>query len=131
MMDSKSQVSTVDDYIAAFPPNVQKILQDIRATIKAAAPAAREKIAYDMPAFHLNRNLVFFAAYKNHIGFYPSANALEVFGDDLAGFKSSKGAVQFPIDKPMPLDLIRRIVEFRVLQNIQHATDKAMQKRKK
>lgn len=130
-MDSKSHISTIDDYIASFPPNVQKILQDIRATIKAAAPAASEKIAYEMPAFHLNRNLVFFAAYKNHIGFYPSANALEVFSKELSGFKSSKGAVQFPIDKPIPLDLIRSIVEFRVLQNIQHAADKAVQKRKK
>lgn len=106
---------SIDAYIAAFPTAIQQILEQVRATIKTAAPAAQETIKYAMPTFTLNGgNLVHFAAFKNHIGFYPTPSGTTTFQKELARYKSGKGSVQFPIDAPMPLDLIRRIVEFRV-----------------
>ncbi|MCL5807719.1 MAG: DUF1801 domain-containing protein [Deltaproteobacteria bacterium] len=105
---------SVDEYIAAFPEPVQQILEKIRETIKELAPAAIEKIAYGIPTFWLNENLVHFAAFKSHIGFYPTPSGIEAFKDELSTFKTSKGAVQFPIDKPIPLSLIKKIVKYRV-----------------
>jgi len=109
---------SIDSYISSFPKDIQKHLEDIRATIKKSAPEAEEAIKYAMPTFVLNGNLVHFAAYQHHIGFYPAPEALEFFKDLLSGYKSSKGAVQFPLDKPMPLDIISKIVVFRVRQNL-------------
>ena len=104
-MDKKS--ITVETYIAQFPAQTQNILHEIRRVIREAAPDAREKISYGIPTFYQNGNLVHYAAYAGHIGFYPTPSGIEVFKDELTKYKSSKGAVQFPIDKPVPLDLIR------------------------
>ncbi len=106
--------ATIDDYIAGFPPDIQEILQQIRRTIQAAAPEAGEAIKYQIPTFTLNGNLIHFAAFKNHIGLYPAPRAIEVFKEELAGYEGAKGTVRFPLGEPIPLDLIRRIVEFRV-----------------
>jgi uncharacterized protein YdhG (YjbR/CyaY superfamily) len=115
---------SIDSYISSFPKDIQKHLEDIRATIKQAAPEAEEAIKYAMPTFVLNGNLVHFAAYQHHIGFYPAPEALEFFKDLLSEYKSSKGAVQFPLDKPMPLDIISEIVVFRVRQNLSKSKKK-------
>ncbi|MDD3656730.1 MAG: DUF1801 domain-containing protein [Atribacterota bacterium] len=104
----------IDEYIVNFPPKVQEILKQIRTTIKAAAPGAQGTIKYRMPTFVLSENLVHFAAYKSHIGFYPIPSGIDKFKDELSSYKHAKGSVQFPIDKPIPLRLIRKIVEFRV-----------------
>ena len=120
-----NKAKNIDEYIGSFPKDIQKTLEQLRATIKKAAPAAEEKISYAMPTFVLNGNLVHFAAYKNHIGFYPSPSPIEVFKDDLTGYITSKGAIQFPIDQPLPLDLITKIVRFRVKEKL----DKAAQKK--
>lgn len=111
--------TTIDEYIAAFPKDVQKKLKELRATIKKAAPKAEEKISYAMPTFALNGNLVHFAAYKNHIGFYPAPRAIQEFKKELAKYEGSKGTVQFPIDEPIPLSLITKMVKFRVAQNLE------------
>jgi uncharacterized protein YdhG (YjbR/CyaY superfamily) len=109
----------IDAYISGFPPNVQKILLQIRHEIKAAAPEAKETIKYDMPTFILTGNLVHFAAFKNHIGFYPAPTENECFKEELSPFKAGKGSVQFPLDKPMPLALISKIVKLRMLQDLE------------
>ncbi len=114
----------IDSYIAAFPPHVQEILQRIRQTIHEAAPEAQETISYQMPTFTLHGNLVHFAAFKNHIGFYPVPSGIEAFKDELAVYKQGKGSVQFPLDQPIPYDLIRRIVVFRVQENLAKAAAK-------
>lgn len=106
--------ATIDEYIAGFPKEIQQILQQIRTTVKKAAPDAEETIKYVMPTFTLNGNLVHFAAFKNHIGFYPAPTGDKDFEQDLAGYKTGKGSIQFPLDKPMPLDLITKIVQLRV-----------------
>ncbi len=106
--------ATIDEYIANFPADIQKILQDVREAIHSEAPDAGEKIGYGIPTFTLNGNLIHFAAFKNHIGLYPTPNGLEEFKEELSGYKGAKGSVQFPLDKPMPLDLIKRITRFRV-----------------
>lgn len=108
---------TIDEYIATFPPNTQALLQQIRATIRKAAPDAEETISYNMPAFKQNGVLVYFAAFKNHIGFFPTAQGIEAFKDKLAAYKTSKGTIQFPLDQPLPLDLIAEIVQYRVNTN--------------
>jgi uncharacterized protein YdhG (YjbR/CyaY superfamily) len=126
---TSNSFSTIDEYIANFPAGVQKILQELRTTIKAAAPGAQEKISYQMPTFFLKGNLVHFAAYKKHIGFYPAPRGIEVFKAELSAYKGAKGSVQFPIDQPLPLDLIRRIVEFRVAENLKNAEVKAKKKK--
>lgn len=123
-MKDETGFTSIDEYIASFPEDVQAILQTIRTTIKAAAPDATEKISYQMPTFFLKGNLVHFAAFKNHIGFYPAPRGIEAFSDELAKYKGAKGSVQFPITEPMPLDLIRRIVEYRVMDNLQKADSK-------
>ena len=130
MPDDKVTVQTIDEYIAAFPENVQAILQTLRATVRAAAPQATEKISYQMPTFYLKGNLVHFAAYAKHIGFYPAPRGIEAFKEELAAYKGAKGSVQFPIDQPLPLDLITRIVQFRVAENLAAAENKAQAKRK-
>ena len=117
LMDKKKNYETIDEYIAQFPENIRQILNKLRQTIKEMAPEAEEAIRYGIPTFRLNGNLVHFAAYKNHIGFYPASEAIEVFKKDLVKYKTSKGAIQFPIDKPIPLGLVKRIVIFRVERN--------------
>lgn len=111
---------TIDEYIATFPKEVQQHLHQIRDVIKKTAPQAAEKIGYGMPTFTLNGNLIHFAAYKKHIGLYPAPRALEEFKAELSGYKGSKGAVQFPLDQPMPLALIERITKYRVQKNLEN-----------
>jgi len=117
MKTDESAPITIDDYIAAFPEDVQEILQTIRRIVHEEAPDAQETIKYQMPTFTLDGNLVHFAAFKKHIGFYPVPSGIEAFKDELAGYVGGKGSVQFPLDQPMPYDLIRRIVAFRVAEN--------------
>ncbi|MCB9134115.1 MAG: DUF1801 domain-containing protein [Anaerolineales bacterium] len=118
METTKPNINSIDEYIATFSPETQEILQTLRATIKAAAPDATETINYQMPTFTLNGNLVHFAAFKNHIGFYPTPSGIEAFKDALSVYKGAKGSVQFPIDQPLPLELVSRIVQFRVAENV-------------
>ena len=118
MENKKIVYKSVDDYIASFPEGVQKILEELRSVIHAAAPDATEKISYQMPAFTLNGPLVYFAAFKSHIGFYPTASGIAAFEKELAVFDTSKGTVRFPTDQPLPFDLIRKIVKFRVEKNL-------------
>lgn len=115
---------SIDEYISKFPQEIQEILQTLRNVIKEVVPNAVEKISYGMPTFALNGNLVHFAAYKNHIGFYPTSSGINTFKEDLLEYKTSKGAVQFPIGKPIPYELIKKIVEFRVNENINKAAEK-------
>ena len=117
----------IDQYIAGFPPEVQQMLEKLRAAIRKAAPEAEEAIKYRMPTFVLNGNLVHFAAYKNHIGFYPTPSGIEAFKEQLSRYKSAKGSVQFPIDQPLPVSLVEKIVEFRVKE----ARAKSAAKKKK
>jgi len=121
MPDNPSGFLSIDEYIATFPEETQKILQNLRAAIKASAPDAQEKISYQMPTFALKGNLVHFAAYKNHIGFYPTPSGIEAFKQELSLYEGAKGSVQFPIDEPLPLELIGRIVKFRVAENLKNA----------
>jgi uncharacterized protein YdhG (YjbR/CyaY superfamily) len=121
---SKQKIDSVDDYIMAFPDEIRQVLTMMRHLIRDAAPAAREKISWQMPAFEQNGNLVFYAAYKNHLGFYPGAEALAAFRQNLTSFKSSKGAVQFPYGRPLPKELIREIVCFKASLNKRRAEEK-------
>jgi uncharacterized protein YdhG (YjbR/CyaY superfamily) len=114
---SNKQFKTIDEYISMFPDDVRTILNQVRQTIREAVPEAEETINYQMPTFTLNGNLVHFAAFKNHIGFYPTPTGIEAFKEELSPYKGAKGSVQFPIEQPMPLSLIRRIVEYRVKEN--------------
>ncbi|MEI2692946.1 MAG: DUF1801 domain-containing protein [Anaerolineae bacterium] len=128
MQSDQPAPQTIDEYIAAFPDDMQQILQQIRQTIRAAAPDAQEAISYQMPTFKLHGNLVHFAAYKKHIGFYPAPSGIEAFKGELTPYASSKGAVQFPLDQPMPNDLIRRIVTFRATENLARAEARRQKK---
>jgi uncharacterized protein YdhG (YjbR/CyaY superfamily) len=123
-MDSTKKPENIDEYIAGFPIETQGILNQVRATIKNAAPGAVEVISYSMPAFKQNGMLVWFAAYKNHIGFYPTASGISAFKNDLSIYKNAKGSVQFPIDKPMPLDLISKMVKFKIQENSERSKAK-------
>lgn len=114
----------IDEYIAGFPPEIQKILQKIRITIRKAAPAAQETIKYQMPTFTLNGNLVHFAVCKKHIGFYPAPRNDKEFSDELAAYKGTRSSLSLPFDQPIPLDLIRRIVKFRVKNALKRASAK-------
>lgn len=125
MKPSTTQPDSIDSYIAQFPDDVQARLQKLRTTILKLAPGATEAMSYQIPTFKLNGNLVHFAAFKKHIGFYPGAAGIAAFQDELAGYKSAKGSVQFPLDKALPLDLVKKIVEFRVAQNLTAPTRKA------
>lgn len=107
----------IDEYIAAFPTDIQAVLQEIRKIIRQAAPEAQECISYAIPTFSQNGHLVHFAAFKNHIGFYATPTGHEAFAKELSNYKQGKGSVQFPLNKPMPLDLIAKIVKFRVAEN--------------
>jgi uncharacterized protein YdhG (YjbR/CyaY superfamily) len=117
--------NNIDEYIAGFPKETQEILEQVRATIKKAAPEAEETISYAIPTFTLNKTyLVYFAGFKNHIGFYPTPSGIKEFEKDFSVYKTGKGSIQFPLDKPMPLDLITRIVKFRLKENIERAKTK-------
>lgn len=124
MNPEKTRPENIDEYIAAFPKGTQKILEKLRAVIKKAAPGATETISYQIPTFRLGINLVHFAGWKHHIGFYPGAAGIEIFKDDLASYEVTKGTVKFPIDQPLPIELITRIVKFRVKQNLEKAAAK-------
>jgi len=112
-----TQYKTIDEYIRTFPSDIQNILEKMRQTVHEVAPQAVETISYQMPAFKLNGVLVYFAAHKNHLGFYPTSSGIAAFKKELAPYKFSKGAVQFPLDKPVPFDLVKKIVSFRVKEN--------------
>ncbi len=114
MQSDSTAPKNIDEYIAGFPADVQRILQEIRRIIRRAAPDAEEAIKYRMPTFVLKGNLVHFAAFAKHIGFYPTPSGIEAFQDALAAYHHAKGSVQFPLDQPVPFDLIRKIVAFRV-----------------
>jgi len=121
--------NSIDEYIATFPEEIQKILKELRATIIASAPGAEEKISYQIPTFALKGNLVHFAAWKNHIGFYPTSGGTRAFKRELSNYKVSKGSIQFPLDKPLPLELISKIVKYRVAENLKNA-ERKLSKRK-
>jgi len=118
MTTSKKVFKTVDEYIASFPKNAQSILEELRQAIRESAPEAEEAISYQMPAFKLNGILVWFAAFKNHIGFYPKTSAIEAFKEELSDYEASKGTIRFPLDKPIPYDLVKKIVKYRVKENL-------------
>jgi uncharacterized protein YdhG (YjbR/CyaY superfamily) len=118
MSASRHQFETIDEYISTFPPDVQQIVEKLREVIQDSAPNAQEAISYGIPAFKLNGDLVYFAAFKKHIGFYPRGpSAIEAFKEELSGYELSKGTIQFPLDQPIPVDLVKRIVKFRIQQN--------------
>lgn len=125
----KAPPKDINKYIAGYPKGVQEILEKIRATIREAAPNAQETISYGIPTFTLKGNLVHFAAYKKHIGFYPTSSGIQKFKDELSAYKMSKGTVQFPLDQPIPHDLIRRITAFRVTENLERAAAKGKKKK--
>ena len=116
-MMKNENIKTIDDFISGFPPDAQSLLQQVRETIKAVAPEAIETISYGIPTFQLHGNLVHFAGYAQHIGFYPGSSGIREFAKELTAYKTSKGTVQFPLEKPIPFDLIRRITEFRLDEN--------------
>ena len=117
MKAATQNFQSIDEYIKSFPKDVQKILEQVRQAIKKSAPEAQETINYQIPTFKLNGNLVHFAAFKNHIGFYPTPSGQKAFQKELSTYKSGKGSVQFPIDKPMPVSLISKIVKYRAKEN--------------
>lgn len=119
MKSSNIKFTGVEEYISKYPEDIQNILQQIRAAIKKAAPKSVEVISYGMPAFKQNKVLVYFAVGKNHIGFYPTPNPIKVFSKELEGYKTSKGAIQFPLDKKIPLTLISKITKFRVREDLE------------
>ena len=121
MRTDQTAPKTIDEYIADFPQDIQEILEKIRMTIREAAPEAEETIKYRIPTFTLKGNLVHFAAFKKHIGFYPEPTGMEAFKDELSVYEGAKGSVQFPLDQPIPYDLIGRIVAFRVKENLERA----------
>ncbi|MBA4317631.1 MAG: hypothetical protein C0412_04445 [Flavobacterium sp.] len=129
MRQIKIKPATIDEYIGSFPLEVQKILQELRIVIKKAAPDAEEKISYQMPAFGLNGILVYFAAHKSHIGFYPTASGIAAFKDKISKFKTSRGTVQFPFDKPLPIRLIKDIVKFRAKENLKKGNARLVRKK--
>ena len=128
MKAGQTAPKNIDEYIAGFPPEVQEILQKIRMTIRKAAPKAEEAISYMMPTFKLHGNLVHFAAFKNHIGFYPAPRGIEAFKKELSAYEGSKGTVRFPLDKPIPYALIGKIVKFRAKENLDKAAAKGKKK---
>ena len=119
---------TIDEYIAGFPKDVQAILEKVRTTIRKAAPGAEEKISYRMPAFAFKGILVYFAAHQKHIGFYPTSTGIAAFKKELSAYEGGKGSVQFPFDKPIPYDLIGKIVKFRARENLEKARAKGARK---
>lgn len=128
MKENNASITTINDYIATFPEEIKSILNQVRDTIKAAAPDAEEKISYGMPTFFLNGNLVHFAAFQKHIGFYPTPSGIEAFQKELSAYEGAKGSVQFPLDKPIPYSLISKIVKFRVKENLAKSKGKGNKK---
>jgi uncharacterized protein YdhG (YjbR/CyaY superfamily) len=122
---------SIDEYIATFPEEIQKKLEEVRATIKAAAPRAQEKISYQVPTFFLYGNLVHFAAFKNHLSFFPASSGVQAFQDELSQYETSKGTIKFPHDQPLPLDLISRITKYRGAENLKRAETKSGKKKSK
>ncbi len=118
MDKTKPKFATIDEYIRSFPEPVHKMLQELREVIRKQAPQAQEKISYQMPAYFLNGRLLYFAAFSGHIGFYPMASGIEAFESELSEYKHAKGSVQFPIGKPLPIKLIKKIIKFRVGENL-------------
>jgi uncharacterized protein YdhG (YjbR/CyaY superfamily) len=118
MASPKKVFKNIDEYIATFPKNVQSILEELRQAIRESAPKAEEAISYQMPTFKLNGNLVYFAAFKSHIGFYPTSSPIEAFKEELSEHEVSKGTVRFPLNKPIPFDLVKKIVRYRVEENL-------------
>jgi len=118
MKKAEKQTETIDDYIASFPKHIQEILEEIRQAIREAAPDAEETISYQMPAFRLNGILVYFAAFKNHIGFYPTSSGVAAFKAELSQYEVSKGTIRFPLGQPVPFNLIKKIVKYRVEENL-------------
>ncbi|MCA1058214.1 DUF1801 domain-containing protein [Rossellomorea aquimaris] len=129
MEENKKSFTTVDEYISQFPENVQERLQSLRELIIMTVPNAKEKISYQMPTFALHGNLVHFAAYKNHIGFYPTPSGINAFKDKMTEYKTAKASVQFPLNRPIPYELIREIVTFRVAENEEKADNRAQKKK--
>jgi len=129
MATLKTTSQEIDKYIAGFPKDVQVILEKIRKTVRKAAPNAQETINYQIPTFTLEGNLVHFAGFKNHIGFYPTPSGIEKFKKELSIYEGAKGSVQFPLDKPIPYELISRIVLFRVKENLERAEAKGKKKK--
>lgn len=130
MEGNKITFETIDQYIAHYSPEIQDILEKIRGVIKVAAPEATEKISYQMPTFVFLGNLVHFAAYKNHIGLYPAPSGIEAFKQQLSPYKGAKGSISFPLDEPIPYELIGEIVKYRVAENIEKAANKKVKKKK-
>ena len=129
MEQNKRGFSSIDEYIATFPEDRRALLEAVRATIRAAAPDAVEIISYGMPAFAQNGNLVYFSGLKDHIGFYPTPSGIEAFRDEMSEYRTTKGAVNFPVDRPLPLELISKVVRFRVAENLDKAAAKARKKK--
>ena len=128
MKTNQTAPKNMDEYIAGFPNDVQEFLEKIRMTIRKAAPDAEETINYQIPTFTLKGNLVHFAAYKKHIGFYPTPTGIEKFKNELSVYEGAKGSVKFPLDRPIPFDLISKIVKFRVKENLERAEAKGKKK---
>jgi uncharacterized protein YdhG (YjbR/CyaY superfamily) len=124
MENKKAGYVSIDEYIANFPEDVQVVLEKLRATIKKAAPDAEETINYQIPTFTLKGNLVHFAAFKKHVGFYPTPSGMEKFKNELSVYEGAKGSVQFPLDKPIPYGLVSKIVKFRVKENLARTAGK-------
>jgi uncharacterized protein YdhG (YjbR/CyaY superfamily) len=129
MKTNKTIPKDIDEYIASFPKDIQEILEKLRTTIRKAAPDAEEIINYQIPTFTLKGNLVHFAAFKKHIGFYPTPKGIEVFKKELSAYEGAKGSVKFPLDKPIPFDLISKIVTYRVKENLERAEAKMKKKK--
>lgn len=122
MDEKKEQPTTIDEYVAQFPQDVQQILNSLRSVIQESTPQAVERISYQMPAFYLKGNLIYFGAHKHHIGFYPTGSGIEAFKEELSAFKWSKGVVQFPLNEPIPYELVSKIVKFRVAENLKKSS---------
>jgi uncharacterized protein YdhG (YjbR/CyaY superfamily) len=118
MDKQRREYPSIDEYIRSFPEHIQKKLKELRNAIKELVPEAQEKISYQIPTFYLNGNLVHFAGYETHIGFYPGANGIAAFKSELSKYKTGKGSVQFPMEEPLPIGLIKKIVNFRVKENM-------------
>lgn len=119
MSSSDDQFETIDEYIETFPEEVQETLEKLRRTIKGAAPEAEETISYEIPTFKQQGTLVHFAAFKNHVGFYPTPSGIAAFEEELSAYEKGKGSVKFPLDELIPYDLVREITEFRVKENVE------------
>jgi len=116
-MNAKKEIKTIDQYIKTKPPNVQVLLQQLRKAIHEAAPQAQEIISYQMPAFKQNKVLVYFGGFKDHIGFFPTSSGIKAFENKLGLYKTGKGTIQFPLDQPLPLDLVKEVVHFRLKES--------------